>query len=194
MSISLSIVSDVSPITRISKSTTITITTIAWWSFFIAFFIWFAIAPLLPMIKRDLNLSTQQIWTTNIAAVAFDVCMRFVFGALCDKYGARIPMGVVLMLASIPTALIGLVNSFAGLVCIRLFIGLAGSTFVMCQCWTTRYVFTFCVCISYVIIFLYLTHHMYLYLECSPKKSVDWQMDSLGVGVTLEVSDPRLCM
>lgn len=90
------------------------------------------------MIKRDLKLSTQQIWTTNIAAVAFDVCMRFVFGALCDKYGARIPMGMVLMLASIPTALIGLVNSFAGLVCIRLFIGLAGSTFVMCQCWTTR--------------------------------------------------------
>lgn len=114
--------------------------TTAWWSFFIAFFIWFAIAPLLPMIKRDLKLSTQQIWTTNIAAVAFDVCMRFVFGALCDKYGARIPMGMVLMLASIPTALIGLVNSFAGLVCIRLFIGLAGSTFVMCQCWTTRYV------------------------------------------------------
>ena len=23
-------------------------------------------------------------------------------------------------------------------ICIRLFIGLAGSTFVMCQCWTTR--------------------------------------------------------
>lgn len=64
--------------------------------------------------------------------------MRFVFGAVCDKYGARIPMGMVLMLASIPTACIGLVNSLTGLICIRLFIGLAGSTFVMCQCWTTR--------------------------------------------------------
>lgn len=110
----------------------------AWWSFFIAFFIWFAIAPLLPLIKEDLGLTSQDIWTTNIAAVAFDICMRFVFGAVCDKYGARIPMGVVLMLASIPTALIGLVNSLTGLICIRLFIGLAGSTFVMCQCWTTR--------------------------------------------------------
>ena len=52
---------------------------------------------------------------TNIFAVAFDICMRFVFGAVCDKYGARIPMGTVLMLASIPTACIGLVNSLTGL-------------------------------------------------------------------------------
>lgn len=83
-------------------------------------------------------MSSQDIWTTNICAVAFDICMRFVFGALCDKYGARVPMGCVLMLASIPTACIGLVNSLTGLICIRLFIGLAGSTFVMCQCWSTR--------------------------------------------------------
>mmetsp|Transcript_15223 Transcript_15223/g.33204 ORF Transcript_15223/g.33204 Transcript_15223/m.33204 type:complete len:338 (-) Transcript_15223:385-1398(-) len=110
----------------------------AWWGFFIAFFIWFAIAPLLPLIKVDLGLTPQDIWTTNICAVAFDICMRFVFGAVCDKYGARVPMGCVLMLASIPTACIGLVNSLTGLICIRLFIGLAGSTFVMCQCWATR--------------------------------------------------------
>ncbi|KAL7532013.1 hypothetical protein ACHAXR_004373 [Thalassiosira sp. AJA248-18] len=110
----------------------------SWWSFFIAFFIWFAIAPLLPLIKEDLNLSSQDIWTTNICAVAFDICMRFVFGAVCDKYGARVPMGCVLMAASIPTACIGLVNSLTGLIFVRLFIGLAGSTFVMCQCWTTR--------------------------------------------------------
>mmetsp|Transcript_31084 Transcript_31084/g.75131 ORF Transcript_31084/g.75131 Transcript_31084/m.75131 type:complete len:517 (-) Transcript_31084:141-1691(-) len=110
----------------------------SWWSFFIAFFIWFAIAPLLPLIAKDLDLSKQDIWTTNICAVAFDIVMRFQFGAICDKFGARIPMGTVLMLASIPTACIGLVNSLTGLICIRLFIGLAGSTFVMCQCWTTR--------------------------------------------------------
>ena len=42
------------------------------------------------------------------------------------------------MLASIPTACIGLVKSLTGLIFVRLFIGLAGSTFVMCQCWTTR--------------------------------------------------------
>ena len=87
----------------------------SWWGFFVAFFIWFAIAPLLPLIADDLDLDGQQIWTTNIFAVAFDIVMRFVFGSLCDKYGSRILMGSVLMLASIPTACIGAVNSLTGL-------------------------------------------------------------------------------
>ena len=46
----------------------------SWWGFFVAFFIWFAIAPLLPLIRSDLDLSPQDIWTTNICAVAFDIC------------------------------------------------------------------------------------------------------------------------
>lgn len=110
----------------------------SWWSFFIAFFVWFAAAPLLPEIRKTLQLSKQDIWTTNIVAVCFDVVMRFVFGAICDQFGARIPMGIVLMLASIPVALTGLVQTLAGLTVLRLFIGIAGSSFVMCQCWSTR--------------------------------------------------------
>ena len=64
--------------------------------------------------------------------------MRFALGPLCDKLGARILMGTVLMCASIPTALIGLVQNTLGLCICRFFIGLGGSTFVMCQYWTTR--------------------------------------------------------
>jgi len=64
--------------------------------------------------------------------------MRFVLGPLCDKYGARVLMGTVLMAASIPTAMIGLVNSALGLAIVRFFIGLGGSSFVMCQFWSTR--------------------------------------------------------
>lgn len=63
--------------------------------------------------------------------------MRFLLGPLCDKFGARILMGIVLMAASIPCACIGLVNSAATLAATRFFIGLGGSTFVMCQYWTT---------------------------------------------------------
>jgi NNP family nitrate/nitrite transporter-like MFS transporter len=110
----------------------------SWWSFFIAFFIWFSIAPLLPEVKKSLDLSPEDVWTTNIVAVAGDIVMRFLFGAICDQYGARLPMGFVLLAASIPTALTGLVNSLASLTILRLFIGIAGSSFVMCQCWSTR--------------------------------------------------------
>lgn len=110
----------------------------SWWSFFMAFFIWFSIAPLMPEVKKTLGLSDDQVWVTNIVAVSGDIVMRFVFGSLTDTLGARLLMGGVLILASIPTAFTGAVNSFMGLCFLRLCISLAGSSFVMCQCWSTR--------------------------------------------------------
>ena len=110
----------------------------SWSGFFIAFFIWFAIAPLLSEIRDDLGLSKQQIWTSSIVGVGGTILMRFILGPLCDKFGARIPMALILCMASIPTALTGLVNSSVGLSILRLFIGMAGGTFVMCQYWSSR--------------------------------------------------------
>lgn len=110
----------------------------SWMGFFTAFFIWFAIAPLLPEIAITLNLSKQQVWTSNICSVAGTVFMRFINGPMCDKYGARILMGVLLMAASIPCACTGLVQSSAQLSILRFFVGLGGSTFVCCQFWTSR--------------------------------------------------------
>ena len=110
----------------------------SWSGFFIAFFIWFAIAPLLSEIRDDLNISKQQVWTSSIVGVGGTIMMRFILGPVCDKFGARIPMAFILCLASIPTALTGLVNSATGLAILRLFIGMAGGTFVMCQYWTSR--------------------------------------------------------
>jgi NNP family nitrate/nitrite transporter-like MFS transporter len=78
------------------------------------------------------------MWTAGITGVGGTVFMRFLLGPLTDKYGARILMTVVLCAASIPTAMTGLVNSAAGLAVLRLFIGIAGGSFVMCQYWTTR--------------------------------------------------------
>ncbi|KAG7375036.1 nitrite extrusion protein 1 NarK [Nitzschia inconspicua] len=110
----------------------------SWWGFFCAFFIWFAIAPLLGEIRTDLNLSKQQVWTSSIVGVGGTIFMRFVLGPACDKFGARIPMAAILCMASIPTACLGFVNTALGLSMLRLFIGIAGGTFVMCQFWTSR--------------------------------------------------------
>ena len=110
----------------------------SWWGFFIAFFIWFAIAPLLSEIADDLDLSKQQLWTSSIVGVGGTILMRFILGPACDKWGARIPMAVVLCFASIPTALTGTVKNATGLAVLRLFIGTAGGTFVMCQYWSSR--------------------------------------------------------
>ncbi|KAL7441207.1 hypothetical protein ACHAXH_004598 [Discostella pseudostelligera] len=109
----------------------------SWFAFFCAFFIWFALAPLLSEVAISLDLSKQQLWTSNIIAVSGTIFLRFLLGPVCDKYGARISMGCMLMFASIPTACTGLANSAASLYAIRFFIGFAGSTFVMCQYWTS---------------------------------------------------------
>ena len=83
-------------------------------------------------------MTNQQIWTSSIAGVAGTIFMRIVLGPACDKWGARIPMAVVLIACSIPTACTGFVNSALGLSILRLFIGCAGGTFVMCQYWSSR--------------------------------------------------------
>lgn len=110
----------------------------SWSGFFIAFFIWFAIAPLLSEIRDDLGLTKGEVWTSSIVGVGGTIFMRFVLGPYCDKYGARILFAIVLCVASIPTACTGLVNSAIGLAILRLFIGIAGGTFVMCQYWASR--------------------------------------------------------
>jgi MFS transporter, NNP family, nitrate/nitrite transporter len=109
-----------------------------WFGFFMAFFIWFAIAPLLNEIKTTLGLSKKQIWTSSIVSVLGTIFMRFILGPLIDKYGARIPFAAVLCLCAIPTACTGLINNQIGLCFLRFCIGLAGGSFVMCQSWTSR--------------------------------------------------------
>ena len=93
---------------------------------------------MLPEIRTTLGLTKQQLWNSSIASVAGTIFMRFLLGPLCDKYGSRVLFTAVLCLASIPTACTGAVQSSTGLTVLRLFIGIAGGTFVMCQYWTSR--------------------------------------------------------
>ena len=50
----------------------------SWWSFFIAFFIWFAIGPLLSEIRGDLGITKKEIWTSSIAGVGSTIVVRFI--------------------------------------------------------------------------------------------------------------------
>ena len=110
----------------------------AWWGFFIAFFIWFAIAPLLSEIRDDIGITKKEVWTANIIGVGSTILMRFAMGPLCDKLGARVLMGLLLCVASGPTACIGFINTAQGLTALRAAIGIAGATFVPCQFWCSR--------------------------------------------------------
>ena len=110
----------------------------AWISFFLAFTIWFAPAPLLREIKDTLKLSKSEVWTSSITNDLTAIVMRVFMGPICDAFAARIPMAAVLVLGAIPTAMVGLVQNATGLAIVRFFIGIAGSSFVMAQFWPIR--------------------------------------------------------
>jgi NNP family nitrate/nitrite transporter-like MFS transporter len=61
----------------------------------------------------------------------------FFLGPLCDTYGARLTMAFCLVLTAIPVMLIGIVHNATELYIIRLFTGISGSSFVICQYWTS---------------------------------------------------------
>lgn len=109
----------------------------AWLTFFFAFLAWFSITPLLSEVQNSLNLTKEQIWTSSIFGVAGAVFSRCISGVFCDMYGARLISAAALFICGIPTMCTGLVNSSIGLSILRLVIGIAGSTFVTCQYWTS---------------------------------------------------------
>lgn len=109
----------------------------SWISFFIAFFGWFSIPPLMPTIKTQLKLTEDQIANTNIAALSSTIVGRLIVGPLCDRYGARSVQAVLLVVGAIPVASTALAIDYSGFMLVRFFIGLVGCTFVATAYWTS---------------------------------------------------------
>lgn len=106
---------------------------LTWMAFFLCFFGWFGIAPMLKIVREDLGITTDQIVTANMVAVASTVFMRLVIGWLCDKIGPRIAYAWLLILGSIPVMLIGLSQSYEQFLMFRMLIGAIGASFVITQ-------------------------------------------------------------
>ena len=106
---------------------------LTWLAFFLAFFGWFGIAPLMPLVREDLLLTKAQIGNTIIASVAITVIARLAIGWLCDRIGPRIAYSGLLVLGSIPVMCIGLAQSYETFLLFRLAIGVIGASFVITQ-------------------------------------------------------------
>jgi MFS transporter, NNP family, nitrate/nitrite transporter len=106
---------------------------ITWLTFFVCFFGWFGIAPLMPIVREDLGLTKSQIGNIIIASVAITVFARLFFGWLCDKIGPRISYTVLLLIGSLPVMFIGFSNSYESFLLFRLAIGVIGASFVITQ-------------------------------------------------------------
>jgi NNP family nitrate/nitrite transporter-like MFS transporter len=105
----------------------------AWMAFFVCFFAWFAVAPLMPLIKEELGLSKGQIANINIASVGITVLVRMLIGPLSDKYGPRRVHTALLALGSIPVLGIATAHSYGTFLFFRLLIGSIGASFVITQ-------------------------------------------------------------
>lgn len=106
---------------------------LTWLSFFLCFFGWFGIAPLMAVVREDLDLSRAQIGNTIIASVAITVVVRLLIGPLCDRFGPRRTYTGLLLLGSLPVMSIGLAESYESFLLFRLAIGSIGAAFVITQ-------------------------------------------------------------
>ena len=104
-----------------------------WLAFFLCFFGWFGIAPLMPVVRQELHLTKEQIGNSIIASVAITVLARLLIGWLCDRIGPRRTYTWLLIVGSLPVMGIGLAHDYTTFLVFRLAIGAIGASFVITQ-------------------------------------------------------------
>jgi MFS transporter, NNP family, nitrate/nitrite transporter len=105
----------------------------SWFAFFICFFGWFGLAPLMPVIRQELHLTKAQIGNLTIASVAITVIVRALIGLVCDRIGPRRAYTWLLILGSLPVMAVGLARDYQSFLLFRLAIGAIGASFVITQ-------------------------------------------------------------
>ena len=106
---------------------------LTWIAFFVCFFAWFATAPLMPVIKGDLHLTNDEVYSIGIAGVFATVLARFIIGPLCDKYGPRLTYTALLFFGAFPVIGVAFAWDYTSFLVFRLLIGVIGASFVITQ-------------------------------------------------------------
>lgn len=106
---------------------------ITWFTFFVCFFGWFGLAPLMPTIKENLQLDKSQIGNIVIASVSGTIVARLLIGRLCDTWGPRKTYTALLLIGAIPVMCVGLADSYTSFLLFRLAISVIGASFVITQ-------------------------------------------------------------
>ena len=109
-----------------------------WIAFFLCFFAWFGIAPLMSVVREEMQLTKEQVGWCVIGSVAITILARLVIGWMCDRYGPRLTYTWLLLLGSLPVMGIGLAHDFTTFLLFRVLIGAIGASFVITQYHTTQ--------------------------------------------------------
>src|SRR3954471_17052113 len=85
---------------------------LSWVAFFVCFFAWFGIAPLMPVVRKELGLTPGQVGNLVVASVAATILARLLVGYLCDRFGPRVTYTGLLLLGAVPVVGVGLSHDY----------------------------------------------------------------------------------
>ncbi|SFJ32781.1 MFS transporter [Planctomicrobium piriforme] len=105
----------------------------SWFAFFLCFFAWFGIAPLMGIVRAELHLTKDQVGWCIIGSVAITVFARLFIGWLCDRIGPRLAYTGLLLIGSIPVMGIAFAHDYTTFLLFRIAIGVIGASFVITQ-------------------------------------------------------------
>jgi NNP family nitrate/nitrite transporter-like MFS transporter len=97
----------------------------------VGFAVWTILAPLAPLFREQYGLSSTEAGVLVAVPVILGSIARIPLGLLTDRYGGRTVFVALLLFLLIPLALAGLTTSFALLMLVAFFLGLAGAAFAV---------------------------------------------------------------
>jgi len=105
----------------------------SWIGFFCCFFAWFGMAPLMAIVRREMQLTPAQVGNIIIASVAGTILARLGIGWVCDRFGPRLTYTWLLIIGALPVMSVGLARDYQSFLIFRLAIGAIGASFVVTQ-------------------------------------------------------------
>ncbi|KAE8707626.1 High affinity nitrate transporter 2.5 [Hibiscus syriacus] len=108
---------------------------LAWLSLFSCFFSTFSIPPLIPVIRRNLNLSAADVDAAGTAAFVSSIFSRLAMGPVCDLVGPRVASATLSLLIAPIVLATAFISSPTSFILVRFLVGFCLGNFVANQFW-----------------------------------------------------------